>query len=238
MKKLFLFFALLPLSIPLFSQEEPFVFIDHEVAPSFPGGQTAMSEFINERLIYPQSALNDGIEGRVTVRFLVKKTGNLDKIALIRGIHPECDSLALQIVRAMPKWNPGSMRGDAKVDVWFTLPIIFKLPYKMVDREKVFVAPDVYASFPGGVDSMKSFIHQNLRWPDDGGCFQGRVVVRFIVTEEGKLVAPEVIRSITPGADKEALRVISLMPDWTPAKQNGVNVKMRYVIPVAFHTER
>ena len=195
-----------------------------------------MYEFINKRLVYPQSALNDSIEGRVTVRFLVRETGDLDKITLIRGIHPECDSLALQIVRAMPRWNPGSMHGSAKKeDIWFTLPITFRLPYKMVDGEKVFVTPDIFASFPGGESELYNFINANKKYPV---CTcelpQGRVTVRFIVTKEGKITNPVILRNLHPDMDKEALRVISLMPDWIPAKQGDENVNSYFTMPVVF----
>lgn len=67
-----------------------------------------------------------------------------------------------------------------------------------------------------------------------GPCFQGRVIIRFIVTKQGKIAKPAIIKSLTSAADKEALRVINLMPDWIPGKHKGELVDVYYTIPIVF----
>ncbi|MFV0418684.1 MAG: TonB family protein [Dysgonomonas sp.] len=102
------------------------VFSTVEQMPSFPEGESALNKFISENLKYPIKAQEAGIQGRVTVRFIVTKTGELADVKVIRSIDPDLDKEAIRVINAMPKWNPGKQNGK-DVDVYFILPIIFKL---------------------------------------------------------------------------------------------------------------
>lgn len=97
-----------------------------EQMPKFPGGEEAMKKFIGDSLRYPAKAHKEGVQGRVTLRFVVSKTGKIRDATIVRGISPECDAEALRVVNAMPDWIPGKQDGEA-VDVYFTLPIVFRL---------------------------------------------------------------------------------------------------------------
>lgn len=105
-------------------EEKPFVTV--EQMPSFPGGETEMHKFINDNLKYPVVAQESGIQGRVTIRFVVTKTGAISDVTVIRGIDPSCDKEAVRVVKAMPKWIAGKQNG-LNVPVYFTLPIVFRL---------------------------------------------------------------------------------------------------------------
>ena len=94
--------------------------------PEYPGGMDAMGKFIHDNTHYPIVAAQAGIEGRVTICFIVTKNGSIKNIEVKRGLEAECDKEALRVVHAMPKWEPGKIKGQA-VDVYFTLPITFKL---------------------------------------------------------------------------------------------------------------
>ncbi|WP_255412407.1 energy transducer TonB [Dysgonomonas sp. Marseille-P4361] len=104
--------------------EKPFEIV--EQMPHFVGGEAEMSKFIHRNLVYPTAASGAGIQGRVVVRFVVQKDGNLSNVKVVRGIDPECDKEAVRVVKAMPKWKPGKQNGK-EVPVYFTLPFIFKL---------------------------------------------------------------------------------------------------------------
>lgn len=106
------------------SLDHPFITV--EDMPMFPGGETAMQKFVADNLKYPQSAQKAGIEGRVTVRFIVGKTGEISDVKVIRGIDPECDAEAVRMIQSMPNWTPGKQNGIA-VPVYFTLPIVYRL---------------------------------------------------------------------------------------------------------------
>lgn len=95
-----------------------------ERMPRFPGGEMFMNKYITTNLKYPEKALKAKIEGRVTIRFIVKKTGDIEDIKVVRGIDPECDAEAIRVIKTMPKWEPGIQNGEP-VDAYFTLPIVF-----------------------------------------------------------------------------------------------------------------
>jgi len=238
MKNLFILFVLL-LTLPCSGQEkdESKIHIKYEIYPSFPGGEAEMYKFIKKHLTYPLDAFNKRIEGRVVTRFLIRKTGDIDSIQVIRGIHPECDSVAVDIIKKMPQWEPGGIIGvSRKMDIWFTLPIVFKLPEPdTINGEKIYRVAEIMPQFPGGMDEMWRFIVANLKYPHQEMCVQGRVVVRFVVTKEGKIIKSEIVRGIEPMYfDKEALRVINIMPDWIPAKHKGEKVNAYFTLPVTF----
>lgn len=97
-----------------------------EEMPQYPGGEQAMLGFISNNLHYPMSDAQKGTQGRVTVRFIVTKTGKVTDATIIRGLSPGCDAEAIRVVNKMPNWKPGSQKGKP-VSVYYTLPIVYKL---------------------------------------------------------------------------------------------------------------
>jgi len=102
------------------------IFTIVEESPTFPGGNQAISAFLSQNLVYPQSALKDKIEGTVYVTFVVEKDGSVSNVKIIQGIHPDCDAEVIRVVKTMPNWTPGKQRGKA-VRVQFNLPVKFRL---------------------------------------------------------------------------------------------------------------
>ena len=101
---------------------------------------------------------------------------------------------------------------------------------------------EVMPEFPGGVTGLMKFITENINYPkelsDKGIDVQGRVIIKFIVNKEGDIINPKVIRSIDPYLDKEALRIVNLMPKWKPGElKDGTKVAVRYTIPVMFRLQ-
>lgn len=101
--------------------------IAQEISPIFPGGDKALFEWIHSRLEYPQSAIADSIEGRCIVQFVVKTDGSVGDVKVLRPLHPALDSEAVKVVRTLPDFQPGQINGIV-VDLWYTVPIVFKLP--------------------------------------------------------------------------------------------------------------
>ena len=94
------------------------------------------------------------------------------------------------------------------------------------------------ASFPGGEKALLDFLDQNVVYPSDyEDCAQGRVVVSFTIDIDGSIVEPKVIRSLAKELDAEALRVVSLMPKWIPAKEKGKNKRTEYILPILIKTK-
>ncbi|CAN5515122.1 hypothetical protein BH10BAC2_BH10BAC2_41670 [soil metagenome] len=98
-----------------------------EVMPAYPGGQRSLEKFVEDNLQYPQDALDNGIEGRVVISFDVDETGKIYRPMIVsdklgHGLEDE----ALRVVKAMPQWNPGKIKGQ-NVKTKFTLPIVYQL---------------------------------------------------------------------------------------------------------------
>jgi hypothetical protein len=96
-----------------------------QVSPIFPGGQNAMRSFFAKNIITPES---DGksVKGKVFVRFMVKKNGELSKIYLVKGLNDACNKEAIRVIKKMPSWIPATQEGDT-VSSWHTLPIYFEI---------------------------------------------------------------------------------------------------------------
>ena len=97
-----------------------------EEMPSFPGGSNALLSFIAANLKYPVAAQENGIQGRVIVKFVVDKDGRITDVEITRSVAPSLDEEAMRIVKAMPKWKPGKLKGNC-VRVKYTIPIVFGL---------------------------------------------------------------------------------------------------------------
>lgn len=116
----------LELTKAISKQSTDSVFYGVEKMPQFPGGDEELLKFIKENLRYPKVAAEVGIEGRVTIRFIVNRNGDVTDVKVIRGIDASCDKEAIRVVNMMPKWTPGRQNGQ-NVPVYYTLPIVYKL---------------------------------------------------------------------------------------------------------------
>ena len=95
-----------------------------EQMPKFPGGEEALMKFINEHIKYPQSALKQGTQGTIMLRFVVTGTGDIGEVQILKGLDPDCDDEAKRVVKSLPKFNPGMQQGRP-VSVWYTAPVRF-----------------------------------------------------------------------------------------------------------------
>ena len=105
-----------------------------------------------------------------------------------------------------------------------------------VNSTRVYDVVEQMPSFPGGISGLRTYLNQNIRYPAEAqeNCVQGRVVVSFVVGKDGHISDVTVLRSVDPSLDKEAIRVVRNMPRWTPGKQEGEPVRVRYNVPVSF----
>jgi TonB family protein len=94
--------------------------------PQFPGGEPSLISYIGHNLKYPIEAQRKGIQGTVIVRFVVSKTGQVGKVEVLRNVFPALDNESVRVVQSLPDWIPGEQKG-VKVNVYYTLPIRFKL---------------------------------------------------------------------------------------------------------------
>jgi len=107
------------------------------------------------------------------------------------------------------------------------------------DEDETYDVVQQMPVFPGGESELRYFISKHLKYPtiaQDNG-IQGKVIVRFVVTRTGNVENPQVLRSLDPGCDREAMRVVKSLPRFIPGKQNGVNVSVWYTMPIKFKLE-
>ncbi|MCM1348514.1 MAG: energy transducer TonB [Firmicutes bacterium] len=102
------------------------VFTSVEQMPVYPGGDAALLADVSKNIRYPSVAQENGIEGRVVVQFVVTKNGTVGDVKVVRGKDPDLDKEAKRVVKTLKKFTPGKMNGNP-VNVWYTLPITFKL---------------------------------------------------------------------------------------------------------------
>ncbi len=108
-------------------EEENIPFVLVEQKPSFQGGDAnTFSRWISQNLVYPETAKENGVQGRVVLEFTVLKDGTLGNIRLLRGVDPTLDREALRVVSSSPKWEPGRQR-DRAVNVTYQFPVVFQL---------------------------------------------------------------------------------------------------------------
>ena len=237
------------------------IFNHVEIMPSFPGGDAALLKWLTDNVKYPKEAQDKGIQGRVSLRFVITPDGSIEDVRVLIGIDAACDKEAVRAINTMPKWNPGKQNGNP-VYVYFNLPVIFRLQnttnpstptleestmIKKIDdkqtkatsqnkSKQIFNHVEVMPSFPGGDAALLKWLSENVKYLKESQeqGIQGRVNLRFVVAPDGSIEAPEVVKGFDPGCDNEALQAVKNMPKWNLGKQNGNPVYVYFNLPVTF----
>jgi TonB family protein len=224
-------------AMPATAQIKDSVYSITDKPASFTAGNP--QEFLMTHTNYPQAAIDSNIQGGVVVRFIVDKKGVVRNPNIIRSVHPLLDRATLLSVINMPYWRPAEMNGE-KVNSYVTLTLPFEIildtttaaPPKSANTEKM-------PEFPGGQDRLLEYLKRNIKYPFDALSkhIEGKVQVRFVIDEEGKISEPVVVHPVYPSLDKEAIRVVMHMLPWHPGEQNGKKVKVYFTVPVSFRLE-
>ena len=246
---------------PIGTPDNP-VFEVVENMPEFlEGGMPGLMAYLGKNIRYPEKAHKEGTQGRVTVQFVVEKDGSITNVKPLRGINPELDAEAVRVISEMPKWKPGTQRGET-VRVRYTVPIMFRLQggdtapaYEPVNKIEEVVAmgkaPEETAvptagavyevaeqmpEYPGGHSALMRFIAQNLKYPvaAQQAKIQGKVIVQFVIDTEGNVTAPKILQGVDPLLDAEAIRLTTIMPKWRPGREKGEVVNVKYTVPLTF----
>lgn len=227
-----------------------------EKMPKFPdGGMSGLMKYLSANIRYPEAAHKAGTQGRVTVQFVVGKDGSIGDVKVIRGVDPTLDAEAIRVISGMPKWKPGTQKGEP-VNVRYTVPVMFRLtpePVEKIDEMivvgyrnpdapvtgEVYETVDKMPEFPGGMTGLMQHLSKNIRYPAEAHTnnIQGRVVVSVIINTDGKATNAQIVQGVAPSLDAEALRVATTMPDWTPGTKDGKPVNVKYTFPVVFRLQ-
>ena len=208
--------------------------------PEFPGGIEAFGKFLGANIKYPQNALEQRIQGRVIVSFVVEMDGSLSGHEVLRGVNKELDDEAVRVLKLSPKWEPG-LRDNEKVRTQYTVPINFSLDKEeekpsATKSDVVFTSVEQVPEFPGGLEGLGRFLGTTIKYPkaEREKGIQGRVIATFVVEPDGSLSDVKIIRGVSKGIDDESLRVLALSPHWKPGYQNNKAVRVQYAIPISF----
>ncbi len=228
--------------------------------PMFPGCKDAacsnqkLVEYISNNLKYPVEAKEEGVEGKVFVRFKVNAKGMLTDINVLKGIGAGCDEEAARVVESMngmdAHWTPG-MKDGKPVAVELTLPIMFALPAEK-PKETAQTEVDEMPRFPGCEDKaadakqacstqkLLEYVANNLKYPKDAKDkkIEGVVIAQFVVEPNGLISSIQVVRGLHPSCDVEVVRVLettnSMDEKWVPAMKDGKPVETKLTLPVSF----
>ena len=237
------------------SDPEPFATVDE--VPVFPGCEDAsnkracfnekMQRHIAKNFNYPKEAQEKGIQGRVNVMFIITKKGKIEGLRM-RGPDSILEKEVERIIGRLPKMKPGKHKGK-KVEVPFSIPIEFKLKENQDnDVDVPFSKVENVPVFPGCEDDdnkrncftrmIQKHIAKNFNYPleaQEKG-IQGRVSIMFTVSKDGSI---QNVRMRGPDAllEKEAARIIGLLPKMTPGKHKGKAVNVPFSIPITFRLQ-
>jgi TonB family protein len=211
-----------------------------------------LAEFMAQEIRYPKEAKEAGIAGKAFISFTINEKGYVSDAKILKDPGHGLGQEALRVVNTMPRWTPGFKDGKA-VPVSLTIPVAFAL-----NDEKSAAAPaevDEMPRFPGGdceelesaeerkacsMKQMFGFIIDHIQYPKEAheAGLEGKVFVKFIVTAEGKIASPHILKSVGGGCDEEVLRILQLMNEmdeaWIPAQKDGKPVNAELTLPFAF----
>lgn len=143
-----------------------------------------------------------------------------------------------QVVEEVPTIEEIKQHEVAAVEVEGPTEVVFEEPAPVVveDENKIFMVVEQQPEFEGGYQAMMSFIKKNMRYPASARRMgiDGTVYVSFVVGKDGAINDVKVLRGISADCDKEAVRVVQMMPPWKPGKQNGKPVFVRFNLPIKF----
>lgn len=235
MRRFFILLTLSVISVCLCAQENDLdqpVLPEVDKMPLFCEGEDAMSRFIDEQLFYPWAG--DSVQGSVTCRFVVTKLGDLEDLEVVQSLNPLADSIAVSILRNMPRWIPAILNG---VPVSFPMELSIGFdPAKISADRKLSESADK-PSFPGGSSRLSNYILRNLDsldiLPQDDST--SRVMLQFIIDREGKIHHPHILKSVDPVLEAKVLDIVKQMPDWiVPEGDNGCYL---YTLPVSISVQ-
>jgi TonB family protein len=198
--------------------------------PEYPGGIDSLIKEVSARVNYPQQCIDSNIQGKVYVRFVVNEDGTISNLETGKANHPLLGAAAIEAAKGIGKFKPAFDQGRP-VKAYYTIPVSFKLTEPYND-----VPGDEPPEFPGGDVALIQWIQERIRYPAAEQFLgnEGKVYLRWVVMEDGSVTDIKVVKGVSPGLDKEALRVAGELPKFIPARQAGKRVRVYFDFPVVF----
>lgn len=192
--------------------------------PGFFGGQKRLEDYLRKGKFI--LAREDDEFDAVKVSMVILADGSPQQ-PVIESSSIYCNEKdLLELCEKMPKWKPAYKDGEP---ITKEVSFVIKVPKWLIGG----------ASFPGGTAALVEFLNKNIKYPvkcEENG-IQGRVICTFIVECDGSISNLKVAKSVHPALDKEAIRVLSQMPNWIPGMKDGQKVRVKYQMPVSFRLQ-
>ena len=181
--------------------------------------------YIDEKIMPKAFNLKNLALDKIASFSIVQPTGREIKKRLVEKYGAEAINGVVVIISVKPELKPFYISNDT--DTLSSDSILDERPYTVIEK---------MPQFPEGEKALLDFIGRNLKYPIVAceNRIQGKVIVRFVVSKTGKITNIEVLRSLDPDLDKEAVRVIKMLPDWIPGEQNREKVSVYYTLPISF----
>ena len=205
-----------------------------EQMPQFPGGESALMEYVSKNVVYPEEAKEKEIQGRVFIGFVVEKDGSIGEVKVLRGIGGGCDEEAVRVIKGMPKWKPGMQKGKP-VRVSYQIPIMFKLGQTNDEYKttvKTVIAGDDEHSWKASTATVPDNPAKASMKPDKNGVYQ--IVEEMPRFPGGEQKLREYIKSNLnyPEKYKDAKAEYRCFISFVVSEDGSVtNVEMRKPIP-------
>ncbi len=198
--------------------------------PRFLRGEAALKKYFTDNKI---SLAPDSLKGvdTVCVAVVINEDGSPTLPEIKKASAYITEKKLLEACEKMPKWLPAYQDGKPiKKEALISLRI---------PTNKVFDVVEQMPSFNGGMSALMQHLSSNIKYPVEAEKkgIQGRVICTFVVERDGSISGVKVAKSVDPLLDKEALRVVSSMPNWIPGRQKGSAVRVKYTLPITFRLD-
>ena len=229
------------LTIPVMFLSPRHVFTASEVAQParFPGGDAALEAWLLQHKTTPAEVQQRDLQGRVSVRLVLKPDGRVGATEAINSLCPSCDEEALRLVRGLPRWQPALGYDDQPVAQYQVLHIWFRpgppaagtLP--PVPENQVYSQVEQMPALPAGADeaTMQMAIQELMHYPEH--VVSGNTQVSFVVEPDGRVTRPVLLSSLGTATDEAILDAVLRLPRFEPGRQQGQAVAVRLRVPVS-----
>ena len=228
-----------------------------DIVPMFTGGSAEMHRFISNTLSYPADAAERNAQGLVVYTFVLEKDGSLSNFNIIHRADPLLNEEALRILKNMPPWRPARHNGEIVRSETY-VPMYFKLNknvqystrtsssataranakthQSILEYSEIYTIVDKMPGYEYGEKELANFISYNMRYPKEAlqQGIEGRILCSFIVGKDGSISNIEVVSGSNAALNNEAIRVLGLMPKWTPGENKGEKENVKCLLPIDF----
>jgi TonB family protein len=203
--------------------------------PTFQGGDLlAFQEWVASTVKYPAEASNRKVEGWVSVNYTINTDGSISNIASGLPVNSLLSDEVIRVIKSSPKWEPPKNKDTGK-PFNSSVTLKFILPDQII-KDAPFVVVEQMPMHEGGDMELLNFIKNNTNYPEEAKAkkTEGTVIIRFIISTEGKAEGVTVLKGVDPLLDAEALRIGYMLTRFKPGMQGGKPVNVWFMVPVNF----